>query len=364
MWRNRRLQTKLLSVFVGIGLLAVLVTGWQGYYSAKRALEQASFNALTAIREVKKRQIEAYFAQLRHQIVAFAENDMIIEAMQQFQAAFYQVPHDLPATNAPLADSASALHAFYRNVFLDRLMTANETLSVDIQRYLPHDDITTMLQSAYIAQNPHPLGEKDRLLSVEDGSAYSRVHARYHRLLQSYLGKFGYYDIFLIDATTGHVVYTVFKEVDFAANLLTGPLQETTLGQVFRAVRQAPNGFVTLVDFAPYLPSYNAPAAFMATPIFAGTQRLGVLAIQVPIDTIDAIMTGGRRWKHEGLGDSGETYLVGVDYTMRSNSRFLLETPEAFWAQVTQRGTAPDVWRHCRGAHRPRLLRTIGACRC
>jgi methyl-accepting chemotaxis protein len=78
MWRNRRLQTKLLSVFVGIGLLAVLVTGWQGYYSAKRALEQASFNALTALREVKKRQIEAYFAQLRHQIVAFAENDMII----------------------------------------------------------------------------------------------------------------------------------------------------------------------------------------------------------------------------------------------------------------------------------------------
>ena len=359
MWRNRRLQTKLLSVFVGIGLLAVSVTGWQGYYSAKRALEQASFNALTAIREVKKRQIEAYFAQLRHQIVAFAENDMIIEAMQQFQAAFYQVPHDLPATNAPLADSASALHAFYRNVFLDRLMTANETLSVDIQRYLPHDDITTMLQSAYIAQNPHPLGEKDRLLSVEDGSAYGRVHARYHRLLQSYLGKFGYYDIFLIDATTGHVVYTVFKEVDFAANLLTGPLQETTLGQVFRTVRQAPNGFVTLVDFAPYLPSYNAPAAFIATPIFAGTQRLGVLAIQVPIDTIDAIMTGGRRWKHEGLGDSGETYLVGVDYTMRSNSRFLLETPEAFWAQVTQRGTAPDVLRAMRFHNTTILLQEV-----
>jgi hypothetical protein len=41
-------------------------------------------------------------------------------------------------------------------------------------------------------------------------------------------------------------------------------------------------------------------------------------------------MTGGEQWSEQGLGESGETYLVGPDFTMRSASRFFSENPERY----------------------------------
>ena len=39
---------------------------------------------------------------------------------------------------------------------------------------------------------------------------------------------------------------------------------------------------------------------------------MGVLLFQMPIDKINAVMTSNSDWKNVGLGDSGETYLVGM----------------------------------------------------
>jgi methyl-accepting chemotaxis protein len=43
-------------------------------------------------------------------------------------------------------------------------------------------------------------------------------------------------------------------------------------------------------------------------------------------------MTYDGNWEETGLGASGETYLVGSDYLMRSNGRFLLEDKESYLA--------------------------------
>ena len=78
------------------------------------------------------------------------------------------------------------------------------------------------LQHLYISGNDHPTGKKSLLDDARDGSDYSKVHALYHPILRNFLEKFGYYDIFLLDATTGDMLYSVFKEVDFATSLLNG----------------------------------------------------------------------------------------------------------------------------------------------
>ena len=129
------------------------------------------------------------------------------------------------------------------------------------------------------------------------------------------LEAFGYYDIFIVDNASGNVVYTVFKELDFATNLTTGSWANTGLAQAFKAAKNIPNGKTALTDFAPYTPSYEAPAAFMATPIVVKGQALGTLIIQVPLEPINAIMQ-----ERSGMGKTGETYLVGADYLMRSDS--------------------------------------------
>ena len=97
--------------------------------------------------------------------------------------------------------------------------------------------------------------------------------------------------------------------------------------------------FVKLVDFEPYSPSYDSAASFIASPIFDDQRRkVGILIFQMPIDRINMVMTNNQKWKVCGLGESGETYIIGSDYKMRSQSRFLIEDKEGYHAQMAELG--------------------------
>ena len=142
---------------------------------------------------------------------------------------------------------------------------------------------------------------------------------------------YGLYDFFLVDAQTGFVVYTYFKELDFATNLRNGPWAQTGLGQAFSkaAAAKTPDD-VFITDYATYRPSYDDQASFVSTPIVQNGKTIGVFVVQLPIDRINEIMTFKGKWTDVGLGDSGETYLVGPDKTPRSISRFMKENSASF----------------------------------
>ncbi len=130
---------------------------------------------------------------------------------------------------------------------------------------------------------------------------------------ESYIEKYGYYDLFLI-APNGHIFYTVTKEADFNTNIINGKYSSSNLGSLVKEVFQTKQ--YGIVDFSPYEPSNNAPAAFIAQPLKDkdGNSSL-VVALQLPLEGIQEIM--GIR---EGMGETGESYLVGSDMRMRSNS--------------------------------------------
>ena len=178
------------------------------------------------------------------------------------------------------------------------------------------------LQRHYITENPHPTGEKENLDAARDGSAYSVDHARYHPWFRTFLRARGYYDVFLFDLE-GNLVYTVFKELDYATNLLSGQWKDTDLGAAYRAaLGNAGSNAVAFFDFRPYEPSHGAPASFISTPISDAAGRpLGVLVFQMPIDRINALMADST-----GLGRTGEAFILGADKLMRNDSRFLAES--------------------------------------
>ena len=171
------------------------------------------------------------------------------------------------------------------------------------------------LQRLYITDNPNKLGEKDLLMQADDGSAWSATHARFHPGFQSFQRNHGFYDLFLFDLQ-GNVVYTVFKERDFGTNVLTGPWSKTSLAEVFRAASALPQGQVYISDFAPYAPSADIPAGFVATPIFSATgEKIGVAGLQIPVDEIGRIISNSTL-----LGETGQIYAVGPDGKARSGS--------------------------------------------
>ncbi len=342
---NLNLKNKLLAagvLLVAVPLLvATLVIQNVASHMGSQALQAQAFQRLIAVRDIKSSQIEDYFANINNQVLTFANDKMVIDAMDSFGEAFHGFRYETNQLDVSALKSDVA--AYYRQDFAKRFSQLNPDNALDVSRLQTMlDDEAVALQYAYIAQNRHPLGEKHKLDAADDSSGYSQIHADYHPHIRDYLDKFGYYDIFLVDAETGHVVYSVFKELDYATSLISGPYADSGLGKAFKAARKLKAGQSHLEDFAAYLPSYNGHASFIATPIVKHGKTTGVLVFQMPIDKINAVMTQEQKWAAAGLGDSGEVYLVGGDHFMRNDSRFLIEDPEGYFTAVAQSGMSPD----------------------
>ena len=78
MYRNLRIGTKILVVFLLISVVAVSLLGLFAIRTGGAALEEESFNKLTAIREMKTTQIEDYFRIIAGQVVTMSEDRMIV----------------------------------------------------------------------------------------------------------------------------------------------------------------------------------------------------------------------------------------------------------------------------------------------
>jgi methyl-accepting chemotaxis protein len=200
------------------------------------------------------------------------------------------------------------------------LLAADETTqqaTVDLERTYDQLGGGTTARRLYADQNPNK-GKLWDLMDAADGSEYSAMHLRYHTWFKNYAETRGYYDIFLI-SPKGDVVYSYTKEPDFGTNLASGQWKDSDLAKVWRQVNDAKGSVpVAFTDFAAYAPSNGVPASFIAAPVMRGGEYLGVLAFQMPVGKINGYMQ-----RAEGMGESGETYVVGSDYLMRSDSRFL-----------------------------------------
>ncbi len=168
------------------------------------------------------------------------------------------------------------------------------------------------LQKHYVTKNPYPNGEKDKLISASDDSFYSETHKNYHDSFLATKDIKGYYDIFLINKN-GDVVYSVYKEADYATNLNTGQWKDTDLGNIFHDINKNPQkGTAIFKDFKEYAPSNNLPASFIGTPIVDKDNNYhGVMVFQMPVDKFSSLF--------ESKNTNNAIYLVGSDGTLRND---------------------------------------------
>jgi class 3 adenylate cyclase len=329
------IKSKFQLMLLMANLGSILVIGYLGWSWARSALKTTIFNHLTSVRSSKAYQIESYFKNLRHHVETLSEDRMVVAAMAEFNQAFAE----LNSRSIPQEWEGAIAH-YYQTEFFPRL-SPSITGELKFETYRPISPAAKYLQYHYIAKNPHAVGKKLALVDALDGSNYSKIHAQYHKIFRNLIKKFGYYDFFLIDAKTGDIVYTVYKETDFGINLTQGVYRENNLAEVVAAVRANPDpGAIQIVDFQPYRPSYMESAAFIAGPIYSDSNLVGILAIQLPVNEINNVLTGNKNWKQDGLGNTGQTYMVGADFLMRSVSRGLIEEPEKYKKSLRSLGTS------------------------
>jgi len=327
--------TKLAAISIVISMAAVCIAAVLAGYSSNEALKRAAFERLTAVRELKAQQIEGYFSQVEDELNFIAESASLKEHFQQLRrGVVYLKTSDELITS----QSQDNLTKYYFEDFLQRYemesgSTADDTL---IDELLPQDPLAIFLQNQYIV-DPRLVNEAQ--FETYFGSAFSKLD----QPLSEFQNRFGFYDVFLVEPDDGRIVYSVEREIDFGTSLFDGPHSNTNLARAVTAAMAASPGQVILADFEPYVPSFDAPAAFAALPVYDGAIPIGVLAVQLPLSRINAIMTSNEAWSDVGLGESGEAYLVGRDKLLRNQSRFLIEDREEYLKLIGEVGLSNSV---------------------
>ncbi|MCU0710682.1 MAG: methyl-accepting chemotaxis protein [Pirellula sp.] len=324
-----KIRTKLLASFVAFGVVPMAGIGIASFLNAKSSskdvaahavdgLTKSAENTLESVRRIKHTQITSYFDSAAKQVSTIAKDPQIASSLRSLTQGFYSYSNDRKVANEGVVDDRESMRRFYQSDFSDLYKQQNGGVSPNIESLLNKLSPEALaLQNAFIASNPYPLGKKFELLESPAKSKYDAAHEHVHRYLTNYITEFGYYDMFLIDSKSGDLIYSVFKEADFATNLNHGPFSDSSLGRAFqKANNLTQNDPPVLLDFAKYFPSYEAPASFIATPVFDGNEKIGVLALQMSIDTINKVMDLG-----DTLGENTEAYIVANDYLPRSDSK-------------------------------------------
>ena len=284
---NVSFSQKLPAAIIAIGVSIASVVGFVSYEDAKASLIEVSKSNLEANLKVKQTNFTTWLESIRDDLVIQGQNPAAIVATEQFGQAWYEIG----------------------------------------------SDPTAYLQRYYIDENPHPTGSKEELDRADDGSEYSEVHAEFHPYFRELQRRNGYYDIFLFNRE-GDLVYSVFKESDYATNLVSGVWADSDLGAAFRASKEnAGSQTPSFFDFRPYGPSGDAPARFISVPLNTREGAfVGVLAYQLPVEQLNAIMgdTGG-------LGETGQAFVVSADGQFLSDLPLTPENDTLMMAEL-----APD----------------------
>ncbi len=307
-------------------ILSGTIVGVQSVNGGYDAISKEVQEKLNAVLSAKKTQIESYLDTIKAQVLTLSDDSMAIEGVIHFSSAYKSFRDEAGLNKAQIKAMRGKLASYYENDFTNAYKDVNSGKKPNASEFLSKlSDDAVALQYQFIQANPAALGSKDELRHLKVPSSYADTHTEYHPHFRHFLKQFEFYDIFLVD-NDGHVVYSVYKELDFATSLVDGPYAASGLAEVYRKANKMTdmNGWA-ITDFKPYTPSYEAQAGFIASPIIEDGKKLGVLILQMPIGKINQVMTSDKKWHDAGLGASGESYLVGSNRTLRSNSRFQLE---------------------------------------
>lgn len=246
------LRAKLLIAFLTVAFLTLASVGTTTFVGAQHALQSALFDALTAAREIKARQIENHLDELMSQA------DLIAAAIPT------RSPPNCETVNGHLSELRSPTH------FHDVIVRWNDGR-----------------ECAVLGDTMSPTPSSTTKTAV---NAVSAINATWRRAVD-----------------------------------------EIALNGGFR-------------DFAPLNGVSSPPLALVASRAVTTSPTLRPMVVgSFDNAELNHLMIGDKDWASRGMGRSGEIYLVGADYVMRTDSRFVHESPSALARQLRNLRLSADV---------------------
>ncbi len=183
----------------------------------------------------------------------------------------------------------NAIEGFYQNVF---------------------SDLTALSKSYDINQLLSEVGNVD----FTNDNEYLQIT----KSLKSYIVANGYYDVMLINPDDGHVIFNIGQNSQEEQAFINS-FDESNTEYSDTWHHSIETGEVSISDMYKNASTNNQAAQLVTCPVLdAQNHIVSIVAIQVPDTLINHIVNS-----NTGLGESGESCLVGKDHIMRSDSRFI-----------------------------------------
>ncbi|MCY1705915.1 methyl-accepting chemotaxis protein [Pannonibacter sp. SL95] len=267
--RLLRLSVIIPSLTVGLVFAACTAVGVIGYVSGRDGLEKAAKSELELVVNGRQALLNAKLANI--------EADLTNAATSAGAALLMK---DLAGTRVNIESDMPAIREYYQ---------------------------------------PAGMGAADRAARVgtDNKTMYSWRHSELHSAFMNTWKLGGYGDIYGV-LPDGYVLYSVTKGQDFLTSVTDPAMASTGLAEAFSNAANKPAGTQVATGFAPYAVAGGAPSFFVAQPVvietFGEKKFMGVMALRVGAELIDGILAD-----RDGMGDTGQSYLVGEGGTVLSN---------------------------------------------
>ena len=267
----------LMAVLAAFGAASV---GVIAFLDSQRSLEQASEQQLQILADTRGKMLERKLNSAIADLESFAASPSAVVVLKDMAISVGTLKSDIPELRAYFQPEGS---------------TAEERASLD--------------------------GKGNKTM-------YGYRHLGIHASTAAMWRNAGYGDIYVLNAD-GIVLYSVTKSADFLASVSDPDLAESGFAQVIAQLDGQGKGAVAISESAPYALNDGTPALFIATPIMSALgDTEGYAVFRLDPGFFDEVLID-----RDGLGETGQTYLIDANGTVLSDQP-LAEEPNALVATV------------------------------
>jgi class 3 adenylate cyclase len=320
--RSISVASRLAAAVVAVSVISLVIATLVGVGAGRDLADDLTDDRLSSLRTTAAADIASEMRSIARTADALAASPGAAEAVESFARALDELE---VADPDEVAADADLLIEQYETQFLELF----EAVGVDVTAsdLIDEADVASLrLQTAYSL-----LGESEaEAADVEDsgdGSEWSEIHQEVHPTLRDIVVRQGLQDLLLVEPDNGTVVYSVAKRPDLGTSFNAGPFSGSVIATSVDDVRADPAAGTIVTDVAMYLPAGVQPVGAVTSPVLDGDDLIGIVVLVYDTAEFTDLLTAGGEWDEAGYPETGETFMVAGDGTMRSEPRSFLENP-------------------------------------
>jgi methyl-accepting chemotaxis protein len=324
---------------------AVSVTAYLAQDKAQQALLTAVEHQFTAVAKGREQALTLFINSQRDLLLSLAKNRTTQDALYAMERPFSSYRYEV-ANPGEQALKAGMLQ-WYQQKYQSYANSINPTLQLPFDKWLNSaSQETLLLQHYYLQTNEQAPDKLSSLTDRADGSVYGQQHKKYHQSFLEVTQRYQLQELYLVEAKGLNVVYSVAKSPVFATSLKDGAFASTALAATVKQVLAKPQLQWLVSAPTSFAGFFEQQVLFMVAPVFnslsGSEQPIGALVLQLPVQALTELTTNQQHWADIGLGNSGESYLVGSNHLLVSALRPQLSNSREFYAQYPAIGAVAD----------------------